>query len=374
MSYLSILFGLFLLVVVVSDTFETIVVPRTVGRDFRLTRLFYKATWSLWRVVLPWIGSSRREGLLGAFGPLSLLLLFGLWANLLVLSFALLHGGLGTPVNAPEKTTDFGTYLYLSGVTFFTLGFGDVTPLTFLGRTLAVAEVGTGFGLLAVVISYLPVIYQSFSRREVSIILLDARAGSPPSAGELLARHGRSQAVEPLTQLLRDFERWSAELLESFISYPILAFYRSQHEQQSWLSTLTMILDTCALIQIGFQNRPTWYKPLVWQARLTFAMARHVVVDLAYILNAPPVAIAQDRLGPDDWARLCKNLAEADLPLCDDDAALAELRQLRAQYERFVDGLARHLFLALPPWSAIPGTPDDWQTSAWDENKERRHF
>src|SRR5918996_6210365 len=91
--------------------------------------------------------------------------------------------GLGTQLNAPDGIMTFSTYLYMSGTTFFTLGLGDVTPLAPLGRGFVVVEAGVGFGFLAVVISYLPILYQAFSRREVSISLLDARAGSPSSAG-----------------------------------------------------------------------------------------------------------------------------------------------------------------------------------------------
>jgi hypothetical protein len=223
------------------DTFETIVLPRTVRRKVRLTNLVYQAAWSLVsraaRRMTP--GGGARRSLLGAYGPLSLLLLVGVWTTGLVFGFALINFGLKSPVNAPEATRDFGTYLYASGVTLFTLGFGDVTPTTALARFLSVLEAGVGIGYFAIVISYLPVMYGEFSRREVNILLLDARAGSPPAASELLRRHGRTDGLDPnldaLTSLLKDFERWSAELLESYISYPILSFYRSQHEQQSWL-------------------------------------------------------------------------------------------------------------------------------------------
>src|SRR4029077_4755154 len=114
---------------------------------------------------------------------------------------------------------DFGSVLYFSGSTFFTLGYGDVTPVGALGRVLSVMEAGIGFGFLALVISYLPILYQAFSRREITISLLDARAGSPPSAGELLMRFGRSRSLANIAPLLAEWEQWAAQLLESHVSF-----------------------------------------------------------------------------------------------------------------------------------------------------------
>src|SRR5262249_55504278 len=147
-----------------------------------------------------------------------------------------------------EDDVDFNTYLYLSGVTFSTLGFGDVVAVSPLGRLLTVAEALLGFGFLACLIGYLPVFYQAFSRREVTISLLDARAGSPPSAASLLLRLAQAQNVPAVVPFLAEWERWAAELLESHLTYPVLSFYRSQHDNQSWLAALTAILDTCALL------------------------------------------------------------------------------------------------------------------------------
>src|SRR5205823_221885 len=143
----------------------------------------------------------------------------------------------------------FGTDFYFSGSTFFTLGMGDVAPQSNVARALAVIEAGTGFGFLALVIGYIPVLYQSFSRREVSISLLDARAGTPPTGVELLRRHDGD--MEEFTRILIEWEKWSAELLESHMSYPVLAYFRSQHDNQSWLASLTAVLDACALCMVG---------------------------------------------------------------------------------------------------------------------------
>ena len=353
--------SVFLILAILWDAFESIILPRRVTRRIRLTRIFYRSTWRPWSAIARRVRSSkRRETYLSYFGPISMLLLLSLWAFGLIVGFGLLHWAIGTVINAPERKPDLLTDLYLSGTTFFTLGFGDVTPRTLPGRALAVVESGLGFGFLALIIGYLPVLYQGFSRREVSISLMDARAGSPSSAVELLGRYGSAGKLESLTSLLHDLERWAAELLESHLSFPVLCFYRSQHDNQSWLAALVTTLDTCALVMVGVEETPAW------QAELTFAMARHAAVDLAQVLNTPPAAPQPDRLPPADLERLRGMLADRGVHLHDDDQSRAELTQLRAMYEPFVNALSRFLVMPLPSW--IPArSVHNWRTSAWGQ-------
>jgi hypothetical protein len=294
---------------------------------------------------------------LSFFGPMSLLLLLSVWALGLVVGFGMLQWSLCSPLNVSGGRVGFGTYVYLSGTTFFTLGLGDVTPLAPGGRTVAIIESGLGFGFLALIIGYLPVIYQGFSRRELNISLLDARAGSPPSATELLRRHGRN--MEELDRLLQDWERWAADLMESHLSYPVLCYYRSQHDNQSWLAALTTILDASAIVIAGIDGSPAR------QARLTFAMARHAVADLAQIFNTPPRAPVPDRLVSAQLARLRADLAAAGIGLSDGPAVDEKLSSLREMYEPYVNALAEYLLVTLPPWAPAAEAIDNWQTSAW---------
>jgi len=355
--------GIVLILLVLWDSFETIVLPRRVTRQIRLARLYYRTTWKLWTTILAALPSpKRRETYLGFFGPLSLLGLVAVWAIMLVLGFALVHWAFGSHVHSPwVADADFWTDLYLSGTTFFTLGLADVTPQGPLARLLTVVESGTGFAFLAIMIGYLPTIYQAFSRREVNITLLDARAGSPPSAVELLRRHARDHGPASLVQLLRDWERWSAELLESHLSYPVLCYFRSQHDNENWLASLTTILDACALVRVGVENIPPA------QAQLTFAIARHAVVDLAQIFGTPPDRAAPDRLPPEQLAELRRLLAEAGCKLQEGSEAEQKLIELRAMYEPYVQALAGYLRFKLPGWLPPQRLRDNWQTSAWEK-------
>ncbi len=361
MRILAIIFGIVLIVLVAQDAFETIVLPRRVTRRIRLARLFYRLTQIGWKSIGHLIRSrARRESFRGYLGPLSLLALLVFWAVLFVFGFGLLLWGLTLPLNAPDRPISFLTYLYMSGTTFFTLGLGDVTPMPGVGRVLVVSEVALGFIFLALVISYVPIIYQAFSRRELRISLLDARAGSPATAVELLRRNCVSKHVEELRMLLHDWEVWCADILESHLSYPVLAFYRSQHEQQSWVEALTVILDTCALILTSIDGAP------VAPARFTFAAARHAVVDLAQVFNtSPPTAVK--RLSSAEFARLQEMLTAAGIRLQEGPASEQKLAELRATYEPFVSALAERIQVSLPPWIPPKDTLDDWQTSAWDD-------
>src|SRR5580704_17811590 len=223
--------GLILILLILVDAFEAVLLPRRVTHGYRLIRLFYRTSWDVWRLLARLAHNPRRrESFLSLFGPLSLLVLFGLWAFGLVIGFALVHWSLQTPLAIPAAEETPLSYGYFSGDTFFTLGYGDMTPKKPLGRLLAIAEAGLGFGFLAVIISYHPVLTQAFSRRETTISLLDARGGSPPTATQILTRCPRSDRDAVLNSFLAEWERWSAELLENCLSFPMLAFYRSQHD------------------------------------------------------------------------------------------------------------------------------------------------
>ncbi len=334
--------GILSILGILLDAFETIVLPRRVQRSFRLTSWFYRRTWIPYRAIANRIPSrARRENFLSYFGPLSLIFLLILWASGLIFGFALLQYGVGEHFRLSGEPLTFGVLVYHSGETFFTLGYGDIIPSSGLARALSVVEAGLGFGFLGVVIGYLPTIYSSFSRREIEISLLDARAGSPPSAAELLSRFGNCPQQAVLDQIFKDWERWAAEVLESHLSYPALSFFRSQHNNQSWLGALITILDASALVIAGVDGlRPE-------QAKITFAMARHAVVDLAQVVNARYNPNTPDRLPEQELNRLRQQLAERGVKLRDGAAFEEKLAHLRSQYESYAVAIALNLSITL---------------------------
>jgi hypothetical protein len=371
MDLILLVAGVVILCTVLLDAFQTIILPRRPVVRFRITRAFFLSTWGPWAFVARLFRSGRtREQLYSIYGPLSLLLLFVVWATGLVAAFSLIYFGLHMPFADPKHpATELGrlrSCLYVSGSTLFTLGLGDVVPATHLARFLTVIEAGTGLGFVALVIGYVPVLYSAFSTREIAVALLDGRAGSPPTAGELLLRHHFEGGPQALIELLAEWERWSAGMLETHISYPILCYYRSQHDNQSWLAALTSVLDACALLITTVEG------PATRQAQLTFAIGRHVLVDIGHVFHrerveqrvrtAPPW-----RLPDEEFARLCDMLSESGVSLCSDLNVRSRLTALRRLYEPHACALAQYLKLGLPLWAPEPpntAKPDIWTSIA----------
>jgi hypothetical protein len=367
MRTVALILGLLFCASTLIDAFQTIILPRRPVGRFRVTKLFYSATWHPWAALARRARNPKvREQLYSIYGPGSLLLLLALWVFLLVTGYACLFFALGTPFADPlagsTNLAHFRTDFYVSGTTLFTLGLGDVVPRALAPRGLIVAESANGLGLVALVIGYVPVLYGAFSHREISIALLDARAGSPPTSGELIRRHAFEGGQDTLAELLAEWERWAAEILESHVSYPILCYYRSQHDNQSWLSALTAILDTCALlisVVPGAASR---------QAQLTFAIGRHALVDLCHVFKLEKVEAAwrarggPPRLPADHFKQVCDLLLEANLRLCGDPDAPARLHALRALYEPSAQALADELAMPLPDWYPKPQAKDQWKT------------
>ena len=362
-SILAAIFGIVVIGIVLLDAFETVVLPRRVTRHFKLTAWFYRRTWIPWRGIARRIRTfSRQQSFLGYFGPLSLITLLVFWATTLILGFALVQYGIGEHEQLSGEPITFGRLVYHSGQTFFTLGYGDILPTSRAARALSVIEAGMGFAFLGVVIGYLPVVYGSFSRREIQISMLDARAGSPPTASELLVRLAGSSEIDQtvLDGCLRDWERWSGELLESHISYPVLSFFRSQHSNQSWLGALQTMLDVTSLLITGIDGIHPG------QAKLTFAMARHAAVDLAQVVNARYDPLAAERLTDAELDTLRETLAAAGLQLRGGDDARQKLNNLRSMYEPYIHSIARNLMVTLPPWQLPAKSRDNWQAGPWD--------
>jgi hypothetical protein len=341
-----------LIALTLQDAFEVVLLPRRVSRRFRFTSGFFRAGWRLWRMLARATPSgAAREGFLSIFGPLAMLLLFVAWAGALIFGFGLLQW---SSAHGAGRSVSLARDLYLSGVTFFTLGYGDVTPLTRMGKLASVIEAGVGFGLIAVVIGYLPVLYQLFSRREAHVLQLDARAGSPPTASVLLRRHVEGGVLGGLDEVLRAWEVWGAELLESHLSYPMLAYYRSQHDDQSWLAALAAVLDASTLVLVGIEGA----RPL--QARMTFAILRQVVVEMARSLKITAARSVAPALDLEAYKSMLTMFAAAEVPWKTGTEVEDTLAAIRATYAPLLLGLADYLLIPLPALTPLEDTADHW--------------
>jgi len=357
-TLLTLAAGLALIALMLQDAFEVMLLPRRVRRRWRLMGIFFHAAWAIWagtaRRITP---RSERERFLSLFGPISLVGLFSIWSAGLVAGFGLVFWSLERHL---PSHYDLGSYFYMSGATLVTLGYGDFTPHTGATKAIAVAEAATGFGLLAVVIGYLPVLYQLFSRREAHVMQLDGRAGSPPTAAALLSRHSSNRALHKLDDLLLDWEKWCAELVESHLSYPMLSFYRSQHANQNWLAALAAITDSCVVIMVGLKDVPAF------QAKMTFAMARLAMIELCRVFHLSPIPHPEDRIGHRGFEALNAEISAAGLVWSDQAAAEQKVAEFDATYEPFMQALAKYLIIELPdvaPRSEGGDGLDNWQRS-----------
>jgi hypothetical protein len=357
-TLLAFLAGAALVALMLQDAFEVMLLPRRVQRRWRLMGIFFHFAWALWaglgRRVKP---RSERERFLSLFGPISMVGLFSIWFVGLVAGFGLVYWSLERHL---PSHYDLGSYVYMSGATLVTLGYGDFTPHTAITKGITVAEAATGFGLLAAVIGYLPVLYQLFSRRETHVMQLDGRAGSPPTAGALLGRHAANHALHKLDDLLLDWEKWCAELVESHLSYPMLSFYRSQHSNQNWLAALAAITDCCVIVMVGLKDVPAF------QSKMTFAMARLAMIELCRVFHLSPIPHPENRIRPQNFQTLNEEISACGLGWIDPQRAEEKVAEFDATYEPFLQALAQFLIIDLPsvtPRSENGSGLDNWQRS-----------
>jgi hypothetical protein len=301
MSLALLLLGVACLVLVFWDVFETVLVPRPTPGRLRLARHLTRVTWRAWRgIALRVRAGGERERLLGLYAPANVIALLGLWLVVLVVGYGLIFMALRDQLQPPP--TDLGNALYFAGTSIMTLGFGDIVASGVLARVVTLLAAATGLGVVAVVLTYLFSLFASFQRREILVVTLEARAGAPPSPVALLETYAALGIVDDLRTLFADWEAWSAEVLDSHVAYPILAFFRSSHDNLSWISALGAVLDATSLVLTTVRGVPRG------PAELTARVGRHFVEDISNFLG----------------------FGETDAPLVDQDMFEQAYRRLEA--------------------------------------------
>lgn len=342
------------------EIFVAFLLPRRVKRDPAIVRSIFNYAWLPWRRLARSLPPQAADTMLGIFGPFGLLLNLVLWVAALMLGYACLQWAGGSHLGAMRSTVGFGNDLYFSAATMTTDGPANLAAQTTFARVIQVIDAGSGLAVLAIVIGYLPSLYQAFSRREATVSQLDARAGSPPSAGRLLLRSADGEGWPALNRYLGGWETWVAELMETHLAYPVLAYFRSQHVNQNWLAAMCTILDACAFT-IAAAPEGT-----VDSTRFTFAIARHAVADLSYSFHVTPTPPSLERLPEGDLMELINQLHALGVELgAEPDVVKERITRTRAFYEPYVNALAERLELPMPPWLAPESPTDNWRTTSW---------
>jgi ion channel len=338
MRWIALPTGLLVLAWILLDVFRTLVMPRAARGRVRLARILFLPIWRPWR----WVGVRRktvqaRERVLAAAAPFFFFALLVGWVFLALVSYALILWSPAFIHGMGSDNASFADAMYSSGTSLFTLGFGGGTA-TGLTRAVVVAEGATGLGLFAVVIAYLPVLYQAFNRREVGVLLLDARAGSPPSGPELLHRMGSAGVASSLPELFAEWERWVADVLETHMSYPLLALFRSPHDETSWITSLGSVLDAATLIITSVEDSADE------RAKLLYGTGVHAVEDLFYYFRLPERETLIQR---DEFEAVLQDMKDDGFSIRPVDEAFALFTKKRATYAPRLEALA--VMLAAPP-------------------------
>lgn len=329
--------GIAIVLAVLYDLLVSVVVPRPAPGRWRVTNLAYRLTWQPFRWLGVRAGTERRERLLGAYAPAMVIAVLGAWVVLLTLGYGLVFWSLRDQLR--PVPSGLGTSLYFSAIVLLTLGFGDIVPIGSVARAAVLAEAGTGLLTVALVISMLFSLYGNFMRREALVITLDASAGAPPSGVLLLETSRKLKMPELLDQTFTEWRAWSAELLDTHLAYPQLNYFRSSHDNESWVSALGAVLDASTLVVTtveGEKRGPAW---------LMYKVGVHLVEDLSHFFRLPHEHLAGiERFEFDD---ACARLERAGFRLSDPETAWAEFSRLRSEYATPLNALAGRF--AIPP-------------------------
>jgi hypothetical protein len=346
-AVLEIIGGVVLVVWVLNDVFTTVILPRPAPARFRPAGLLTRWSWRIWRTFADASHTpERREQRLGIFAPAIVMILLGVWIVLLITGFGLVMHALSAEIRPPLP--DLGTALYLAAISLLTIGYGDFVPIDAPSRIVSVAAGGVGLGIVALTITYLFSLYANFQRRELQVVTLDARAGAPPSGIELLVTCAAfDDDAQELGQIFEEWERWSAEVLESHLAYPILMFFRSTHDHESWVSAIGAVLDAATLMLTTVEGGPRG------QASATRGIGAHLVEDIGryfrFIVRDRPLdgAMIEREEFEDARARL---RAAGYVLLPDAEASWAEFARLRSGYAGPLNALARYLDVPPAQW------------------------
>jgi hypothetical protein len=322
------------------DVFQAVILPRASNYRWRISARFVRLTWPLYsRASEGVVESDRREDVLGAFGPLALVGFLLLWSGGLVLGYGLMVYGLRSEIH-PEPS--FPDALYFAGVSFLTLGYGDFVPVGGAARIVSLVAAGSGFSVIAILTAFLFAIFGAFVNRETFVVTFGTRAGAPPSGVTLLETYARLGILDDLDDVFEEGIRWSAAILETHLSYPLLAYFRSSHDYESWVGALGALLDAATLKLTVVKDGTSGH------AKLCFGMARHAVHDIADYFGLLTEGDAGVERGEFDAARA--RLEEAGLTLHDSDAAWLQFSRLRAQYAMPLNAMARHFHIPPAQW------------------------
>jgi hypothetical protein len=330
--------GIALLIATFYDLFQTVVLPRPAVNKVQLARYVVRPMWRIWR----WAAGrgaklDRSEARLAAFGPIALLTLFAIWAVALVFGYSLILHGLWDELN--PHISDFVTAFYVSATTLVPLSYGDFVPELGPARLVIILESATGVGLAALAITLLFELYGSFRDREIPVVALDALAGAPPSAVQLLETAALPGMDDELRAAFNEWRQWSAMVLESHLAYPLLVYFRSSHDNEAWINSFAAMMDAASLILSSTDDRSKG------AAKLMFTVGNHFVEDMSWVFR---LKTANDPIiEKDEYKAAIVRMQAAGYHVTDGDAAWEQFAHYRSKYASALNLIAQ--LLVAPP-------------------------
>jgi hypothetical protein len=341
LNALAIAVGIVVILSTLNDAFQTVVVPRATGRRFRISFYYWRAMWHLWPKAA-WrffaVDGDRREDFLALFAPLMLVSMLAMWVGLLIFGFAFVLWGMRGGITPAHQT--FGTMLYFAGTSLLTIGFGDVVGRSGATRLVSLLAGLAGLSFLSIMTAFIFATFGSFQQRERFVVTVAARAGAPPSGVNLLAIAGYSLTSEDLPELMREAQDWAAAVMESHLAYPMLAYFRSSHDDQSWVGTLGTLLDAATVLMTTVDGVRDG------QARIFYNVGRHATVDLSryFRLDNSEASAGIER---EEFEHACDRLVAAGFKLYDRDEAWRRFSSMRSTYATALSAMAS--FFEIPP-------------------------
>jgi hypothetical protein len=332
--------GVALVVVVLDAAIRSLVLPR--GSVVVLTRIIWTSTRGVFDLLARACTTYEgRDRVMALYAPLTLLVQPAVWLLMVLAGFMMMFHALGV--------ASWRVAFAESGSSLFTLGF--VRPRDLPTTALAFTEAAIGLGILALIIAYLPSTYGAFSRREVFVARLSARAGTPPSAIEFLIRVHRIDELRQLDDVWKQWQDWFAELEETHTSQAPLVFFRSPRPERSWITAAGVVLDAASFANSTVDIPRSPYAALCVRAGYS---ALRSIADFFYMPYDPdPQQTDPTSIIREEYDGACRQLADAGVPLkADLDQAWIDFNGWRVNYDAALVGLAGLTMAPYAMWSS----------------------
>jgi len=334
-------FGAALVAVTLFDVFQSVVLPRPAVGRVRLSFTVVRFGWRTWRKIAERPRRLQaREAALAAFAPMTVVALLVLWALLLIVGYALIFSGLHDGLQ--PQPDSFGTTVFFSAGRMLAFQVGGIEATGVATRILTGIEAATGFGLFALVISLLFSLFGSFQRRETAVVALDALAGAPPSGVQLLETCAKDDLIDQLATTFDEWRMWTVDVLETHLTYPLLFYFRSSHDNEAWPNSFGSVMDAAALVMTTLDGGP------VGHARLMFKVGSHFVADMRLYFRYKTESVPG--VEREEFEEACARLRRAGYRLHDMDIAWARFSELRTTYGGWLNEVTKALSVPPAPW------------------------